>query len=209
MIETLFPIVRATGQVPLDHGFALYGAVARTLGPGVHGAGWLAIHPLGGIPVGSELHLARRPQLRLRLPTERLAEVLSLAGKVLRVQGAELMLGAPSVRPLEPHRSLDARIVFIKLTDPKRDRRALDPAGIRAGYLAELRRQLDRLGLTDAKPSLKGRRTLRVHGRTLQGFSVRVENLSDPGSLQLQAHGLGGKRAMGCGIFRPTRGAAE
>lgn len=207
MIDFVFPVVRSTGSVPVDHGFALYSAVVSVLGPAAHGAKWLAIHPLSGVRTGAELRLPRRAHLRLRLPVERLAEVLCLAGKVLRVQQAELALGAPTVRPVEPHTSLDARMVFIKLTTPERAATGrLDADAVRGRYLAELRRQLDRLGLTQATPSLQGRRTLRVHGRTLQGFSVRVDNLSAEASLQLQAHGLGGKRAMGCGVFRPTRG---
>jgi CRISPR/Cas system CSM-associated protein Csm4 (group 5 of RAMP superfamily) len=34
---------------------------------------------------------------------------------------------------------------------------------------------------------------------------VRVLGLSPDDSLKLQIHGLGGKRTMGCGIFRSAR----
>jgi CRISPR-associated protein Cas6 len=45
-----------------------------------------------------------------------------------------------------------------------------------------------------------------VAGKRVVGYSVRVAGLSAEQSFRLQSAGLGGKRAMGCGIFRPTRG---
>ena len=56
------------------------------------------------------------------------------------------------------------------------------------------------------KLKLCGRQRIAVAGKRVVGFSVRVAELSPQGSLRLQEEGLGGKRAMGCGLFRPTRG---
>jgi CRISPR/Cas system CSM-associated protein Csm4 (group 5 of RAMP superfamily) len=45
-----------------------------------------------------------------------------------------------------------------------------------------------------------------VAGRRILGYSVRVAELTLDESLILQERGLGGKRRMGCGVFRGTRG---
>jgi CRISPR-associated protein Cas6 len=207
-IDLSFPIV---GQrVPRDHGYALYGALSRAI-QALHGAVWLGVHPLGGMPVDEgTLQLGRGAQLRLRIPADRIAEVLALAGASLDVGGVGLRLGAPSVHALAPAPSLDARMVAIKLTcaprheNPDLGRQTLDIAGFAERYTAEVRRQLDAIGV--ARPfELRGRRSLTVGGRRVLGYSVRVSQLQAEESLVLQEKGIGGKRRMGCGVFRPTR----
>jgi hypothetical protein len=71
-------------------------------------------------------------------------------------------------------------------------------------FLAEARRQLAERGIR-GELELSGRLSLRVAGQRILGHSVRVLGLSSEDSLKLQIHGLGGKRTMGCGIFRPVR----
>jgi CRISPR-associated endonuclease/helicase Cas3 len=208
-VDLSFPIVGE--RVPRDHGYALYGALSRTL-KALHGATWLGVHPLGGTRVDERtLQFGQRSQLRLRLPAERIPEVLPLAGAKLDVAGAPIRLGAPSVHALVPAASLDARLVAIKLTAaPHRrnealGRDALDVAGFAERYTAEIRRQLD--GLEISSPfELRGRRSLTVDGRRVVGYSVRVLGLSADASIVLQEKGIGGKRRMGCGLFRGTRG---
>ena len=103
-------------------------------------------------------------------------------------------------------------MVAIKLTDaphrphPELGRRTLDVAEFAARYSAEITRQLK--GISIERPfELRGRRRVTVAGRRIVGYSVRVSGLSAEESLALQEKGLGGKRRMGCGVFRPTRGA--
>jgi CRISPR-associated protein Cas6 len=47
------------------------------------------------------------------------------------------------------------------------------------------------------------RRILTVKDKKIVGFSLLAHGLSDEDSIKLQAHGIGGRRAMGCGIFNP------
>jgi CRISPR-associated protein Cas6 len=47
------------------------------------------------------------------------------------------------------------------------------------------------------------RRIVTIHDKSVVGFSVAVHDLNDEDSLKLQASGIGGRRAMGCGIFNP------
>ena len=208
-VDLSFPIIGE--RVPRDHGYALYGAISRAV-TALHGATWLGVHPLSGARVDdATLQFGQRSQLRLRLPVERIPEVLPLAGAKLDVAGAPIRLGAPSVHALVPAASLDARLVAIKLTAaPRRlneelGREALDVAGFAERYAKEIRRQLDALGI-GSPFELRGRRSVTVDGRRVVGYSVRVIGLGADQSIALQERGIGGKRRMGCGVFRPTRG---
>src|SRR5438046_207596 len=120
IIDLAFPLQPA--EVPRDHGYALYGALCRAL-PDLHEARWLSVHPLSGRRIGQELLAIRAGSgLRLRIPADRIATVLPLAGRTLQVGAARLVPGAPSVHALVPAASLDARLVVVKLTDvPTRD----------------------------------------------------------------------------------------
>ncbi len=209
-VDLSFPILG--GRVPRDHGYALYGALCRAV-QGLHGASWLGVHPLGGTQVDeATLQLGRRSQLRLRLPADRIGQVLPLAGARLDVSGSSLTVGAPTVHALTPVASLDARMVAIKLTRaPRRrseelGREALDVAGFAERYAAEIKRQLEALGI-GGPFELRGRRSVTVGGRRVVGYSVRVIGLGADESIALQEKGIGGKRRMGCGVFRGTREA--
>jgi CRISPR-associated protein Cas6 len=207
VVDLSFPVVGAS--VPRDHGYALYSALSRAL-PEIHGARWLGVHPLSGMPADEAL-LLRRAQLRLRIPAERIATVLPLAGATLEVGESSLTLGAPSIHPLATAASLDARLVLFNLTRPPRratpiGRETLDNDGLARRYQQQIARELERMGVRGTA-ELRGRRSLTIRGARQIGYSVRVSGLDADSSLRLLEAGLGGRRAMGCGIFRPTRGS--
>jgi CRISPR-associated protein Cas6 len=198
-------------SVPVDHGYQLYSALCVAV-PALHGATWLSVHPLSGNPTPpGKLSFRDNARLFLRLPAERIPDVLPLAGRTVEVAGARLALGAPNVSALVPAPCLDARLVVLKLTDaPHREneelgRQTLDTAAFAERYATELKRQLIALDI-QSPPDLCGRRSITVSGRRVIGYSVRVSALSADQSLRLQVNGLGGKRRMGCGVFRATRG---
>src|ERR1041384_6848278 len=58
-------------QLPADHGYALYATIARQL-PALHGAPWLGIELISGIPwrTGPVALPTRGATLRLRLPAD-------------------------------------------------------------------------------------------------------------------------------------------
>lgn len=198
-------------SVPLDHGYALYAALCRQVPP-LHEKRWLGIHPLAGQPKDKGL-LELRPgaELRFRIPVTNIPELMPLIGVSLDLAGHPLMLGSPSIRSLVPSRSLDARLVAIKVTNPVRcasqeeGRQVLDSKALQSRFEAEAKRQLGRLEVK-GELAVYGRRSIRVAGKHVIGFSVRITGLTEADSIRLQEHGLGGKRSMGCGIFRPTRG---
>lgn len=185
-------------QLPADHGYALYSAIARQL-PALHSASWLGIELLSGVPwrEGIIVLPTRGASLRLRLPADRYSHVLPLAGKRLDIAGHSIRLGIPTARPLTPASSLYARVVTIKkFTDP-------------APFLEAAQRQLNALGITatielpiDEQGRFR-RRILTIKDKAIVGFSLAAHGLSDEDSIQLQSVGIGGRRAMGCGLFNP------
>jgi CRISPR-associated protein Cas6 len=130
---------------------------------------------------------------------------LPLAGQGLEIARHRLRLGVPSVRALVPAARLAARLVTVKgFTEP-------------APFLEALGRQLRSLGIeahagipqfeTGPRAGEPRRRVVRIQGRRVVGFAVLLEGLTAAGSLDLQEHGLGGRRKLGCGFFAPVRGA--
>jgi CRISPR-associated protein Cas6 len=189
-------------QLPADHGYALYSAIARHL-PALHGATWLGLELLSGIPwrEGIIVLPTRGASLRLRIPADRYGQVLALAGRRLDIAGHTIRLGIPTARPLTPAASLYARCVTIKkFTDPE-------------PFLDAARRQLDALAVKAAlelptdEQGRPRRRILTIRGKHVVGFSLAAHNLNDEDSLRLQTSGIGGRRAMGCGHFNPIKGA--
>jgi CRISPR-associated protein Cas6 len=185
-------------ELPVDHGYALYSAITRQL-PGLHGASWLGIELISGVPwrAGVIALPTRGASLHLRIPADHYRRVLPLAGRRLDLGGQIIRLGIPSARPLLSASSLYARVVTIKkFTDPE-------------PFLDAARRQLDALNISatlelplDEQGRFR-RRTLRIHDKTVIGFSLAAHDLSDEDSLRLQGVGIGGRRAMGCGHFNP------
>ncbi len=196
-------------QLAADHGYLLYSSISRAF-PALHSADWLGIELISGFPSGSGMISLRLPDnsklgsrnsklsvLRLRIPAEHYRDVLRLAGKRLDIGGHQIRLGLPVARPLEPAPSLYARVVTIKkFTEPE-------------PFLEAVKRQLDSLdvkGKAELPRDEQGRyrrRIVTIHGKSVVGFSVAVHELNDEDSLKLQAFGIGGRRAMGCGIFNP------
>jgi CRISPR-associated protein Cas6 len=125
-----------------------------------------------------------------------------LAGARLNIAGHDVELGPPTVHPLIPAAMLDARLVVIKLTAGIGS--PFDRAAFETRFLAEAHRQLAKHEIVGAI-ELSGRQRLTVGGRRIIGYSLRVGGLTAESSLKLQIVGLGGKRTMGCGIFRPAR----
>lgn len=185
-------------QLPADHGYLVYSAISRST-PSLHGIDWLAIELISGLPSGRGLIALPEHgvSLRLRIPADHYGDVLRLAGKRLDIGGHQIRLGLPVARPVQPAPSLYARIVTIKkFTEPE-------------AFLEAVQRQLESLdvvGQAELPRNKQGRyrrRIVTIHGKSVVGFSVAVHDLNDENSLKLQAIGIGGRRAMGCGIFNP------
>jgi CRISPR-associated protein Cas6 len=189
MVDLWFPIVGRT--LPSDHGYALYGALCQAV-PELHAAEWWGLHTVRGTrAVAGVIALSRAPRLGLRMPPERIPMVLPLAGRRLDVAAHRVGLGAPTVEALVPVAALSARIATIKpFLDPEPFKQAAE-------------KQLVELEVA-GKVSLGARKVVRIGGRRVVGFSIRVSDLAPEASLLLQEKGIGGRRRMGCGVFRKS-----
>lgn len=188
-VDLWFPVLGES--LPADHGYATYGALCRVV-PEFHGADWWALHTVHGrLAQPGTIRLPRRAQLGLRLPSEKIASVLSLSGRTLEVAGHRVRLGAPRVEALVPAEALSARLVTIKgFTESE-------------PFEEALRRQLESLAIA-AQIQIGSRKVCRVKERGIVGFSVRLSDLTPEASLSLQEDGLGGRRRFGCGVFRKS-----
>lgn len=186
--------------VPRDHGYALFAALARVLGD-LHGASWLAVHPLPGVPRPDGLLglQPRRGGLQLRVEPVQIPRVLTLAGKTLDIDGHRVHVGVSRIYPLRPAASLTARMVVIK--------GFLEPEP----FAAAVKRQLDGLGVS-ATVEVGRRRIVTIANDKVVGFGTTLHGLSDDASLIVQRAGIGGRQRMGCGVFGPVtkmRGLAD
>lgn len=206
VVDLAFALHGAT--IPADHGYQLYAAISRHL-PTIHGDEAVGIHPIRGQLVGQRrLALTRTSRLVLRLPATRIPEAIRLAGRSLDLDGAHLLVGVPSTRPLLAGPSLVSRLVVIRgftedeafLDAVGRQLAALQIAGTASLVARTATRPVE--GRGGAGPYV--RRTLRIRDKEVVGFAVWVNHLTEPESIHLQETGLGGRRRFGCGLFVPT-----
>lgn len=195
VVDVSFPL-RGAG-LPLDHGYALFGALARVV-PALHEHPAWGVHPVLGERSGVDmLALTPKSRLKIRIPGDRIGDLLPLSKVALDVDGFKVSLGFPQIMPLTPAAHLRARLVTIK------------------GFFQDVvpfeeafRRQIAALdGLDQPAESIEvvvgPRRILRVKDKTVVGFPVGLTGLGATASLRVQAQGFGGRRHMGAGIFVP------
>lgn len=189
-------------KLPADHGYLLYAAISQ-FKPELHETGWLGVEMISGMPAGDGLiALPRRAQLNLRIPADHFGAVIPLAGKRLDIEKHIIRLGIPTARPLLPSAKLYSRIVTI--------RGFMEPPE----FLEAAKRQFSELEITaklefPKEDRSRHRRIITVKDKKIVGFSLLAHGLSDEDSIKLQAHGIGGRRAMGCGIFNPIFANSE
>lgn len=202
MIDLAFTL--GDSSIPLDYGYALFGALCRVV-PELHGDGRVGVHPIRGMRLEPRrLTLVPQSRLRLRLPSEEIGRYLPIAGKRLDLDGSRLAVGLPSVESLRPVPVLTSRIVTIG--------RHVEPEP----FESSVRLQLSKLGvkaepsfLPSPDPARQGepsRRVLRIKNRRIVGYPLLISGLTAEESLLVQEAGLGSRRRMGCGLFVPNVG---
>lgn len=197
-------------SLPADHGYALYGALARVF-PSLHANPSVGIHPIRGRVVGERLlALTSASRLTVRVPADRIPDALTFAGRSIEVDGHRFSVGAPTVFVLRPSPSVASRLVVIKgFVDEEpfvaAAGRQLKALGVE-GHVSLARRRYARAaeGRSTAGMGTPTRRTIRIRDKEIVGFAVVVTGLSAEGSVRLQEAGLGGRRRFGCGVFVPS-----
>ncbi len=198
--------------IPVDHGYAFFSAVSHVI-PELHGDEEVGLHPISGPLAGDRCQMVTdRSFLTIRLPSERIGQILPLAGKTLRIGEHEIRVGVPHTRALIPGPRLFSRLVVVKgFMEPE-------------AFLQAVQRQLDSMEIKgrpflveqtevaeanrDANSGTRSpvlRRTIRIRDKEIVGFALRVEELTAEESILLQEKGIGGRRRFGCGIFVPVR----
>lgn len=205
VVDLVF-VVSATQEFDADHRYHLFSAVSEIVSE-LHGGGGFAVHSLTGKQTKpGKLILNERSRLIIRSPVDAVGALLPLVGKPLRIGGTTLQVGTPEIRKLVPSVTLRSALVTIKRSDKKVDaesfiesaRKQLSALGISASVEIELPQRKSHAGeLRSAQ------RTFCIKGREIIGFEVRLHNLTADESVLVQSLGIGGRRAMGCGLFKP------
>lgn len=193
-------------SLPVDHAYALSAAIQAALpwfaeepGAALHtvhgaasGAGWQR-------PEGEDalLQLSHRTRLVLRLSANRLPEAAALTGQTLDVAGFPMRVGRLQPRPLQRIASLFSRSVVFEDADDE------------TAFLAAAAEALRALGV-EAPTLLCGREvTLATPQRTYRTRSLMLTVGTPDQSLELQRHGLGEARKLGCGVFIPHKDVGD
>jgi CRISPR-associated endonuclease/helicase Cas3 len=175
-------------EIPIDHGYALFGAVCRVVG-NIHGAPWIAIAPIRGHLLTQTVEfMYGSSELRIRIEPGMIPQVLPLRNKELELDGYKFFVKDSQVEALRPATDLFSPMVTIK--------GFVDPESFREAVI----RQLTALEVK-ARVEVGCRRTMTVSGNRVVGFGVALHDLSEDDSLKVQYHGVGGKQRMGCGVF--------
>ena len=178
-------------SIPIDHSYALFKELNRLLP-------WLAEEPLGGVHAihgadsgAGELILNKRAKLVIRVATERVAELNSLSGQTITLEGHSLSIGAAKAKPLSLHTPLFAHCVTTGSEDE------LD-------FANDILRMLDEMEI-DSRFICGRRQAIKTDKGLVSGFSLMLHGLPVEHSILVQQQGLGTNRKIGCGIFIPHK----
>ncbi len=176
--------------IPVDHGFALHGAISDVL-PHFHEDQAVGLKPIRGRYIGNGmLDISPYSDLILRLPVGRISQYIQLAGKRLEILGQNLAIGTPKTRALIPAVALYSHLVTTRNGDNQKR------------FEKEIAKQMANLNVR-GQFSVRERKTFRVHGKQVVGYALLVSELNAEEAIKLQENGLGGRRKMGCGFFEP------
>jgi CRISPR-associated endonuclease/helicase Cas3 len=189
-------------RIQLDHGYVLYSALSNIL-PELHETDGCGIFPMNGKKIGNNyLLLTKSSNVRIRLPLEFLPKVVTLNNKIIKIGDQGFYLHEPTLHMLTPYSKLYARKVYIHLAHtPTIDDGKINFDSFKEEFTKSLNKQLNELNVT-CKAHVLGRQRVSVKDNVVLTFSVMLEDLSVEDSIKIQSLGLGGKRKMGCGIFR-------
>lgn len=198
--------------VPADHGYLLFSALSRVI-PSLHGDKNVAVHPIVARPIGDRLMaLTDRSTLTIRIASERISELIPLAGKGLDLDGHVATVGVPESHSLLPRANLYSRLVVIKgFMEPEpflmAAKRQLEALNVQAqpGLVAQPQVEQSNANRAGGSHSSFLRRTVRIQDKEVVGFALKVIGLTAEESVRLQESGLGGRQHFGCGVFVPER----
>lgn len=186
----------AGGEIPADHGHALFEELARYL-PWLRETPGVGVHPVHGAPSGrnDNLVINRRVKLVLRIPVDHLAAAQALVGATINPGAGELKVGDLKEKQLTPFAYLYSHFVSFDTAD--------EAEFMQAAY-SELEKMEIRCGLIPGK-----KRKMSSPSGDVWGYSLMLHDVEMLQSLKIQESGLGERRHQGCGIFIPHKSIKE
>lgn len=192
--------------LPVDHSYALSQAVSAALpwfageeDAGLHtihvaesGNGWMRPDDPTAL-----LHLSRRTKLVLRLPRHRLADAGKLTGQTLDVGGHAMQVEKAVIKPLSAITTLFSRYIAAGEGRDEMD------------FLRQAQALLADMGIKPKKMLCGIERVIATPERKIRARSLMLADLAVEQSVQLQQHGLGPGRTLGCGLFLPHKDINE
>lgn len=193
--------IRCT-RLPVDHAQALSDAILERL-PWFATETYAALHTIhvaesgnGWVRPEDFIHLSRRTRLTLRLPKERVTDAQQLIGKTLSIEGNALIIGDTTLRPLSTITTIFARYVATDAADEQK-------------FMADALQRLRELNIRPKKMLCGMENNVRTRAGDLSTRSLMLAELTPDESLNLQRHGLGSHRHLGCGVFIPHKDIQE
>lgn len=192
--------------LPADHGYSLYSALKKTVMNGQSLPPEVLLCSVPGVPNrDGKIYLKPSSKVRLRCPADQVRQWYRLfQNVVLDIRGHLIRLVRPQLRLPEASNSLKARLVTFKLS-------SIDDRELPAHFLNSCDRALKEMGI-DGRVFIDSndrgdlaRRALKIKDKTVIGYGIGVEDLSEEDSIKLQSFGLGGRKHFGCGWFYPAR----
>jgi CRISPR-associated protein Cas6 len=186
----------ASGEIPEDHGYALFEALVAHL-PWLRDTEGAGVHPVHGAPTGRNHNLIvnRRVKLVIRLPVNRLADAKALVGRKINPGAGELSIGDLKEKQLTPFADLYSHFVSMD---------TVDETEFMGSVRAELEKMQVRCGLIPGK-----KRKIASPSGDVWGYSLMLHDVGPLQSLLIQEAGIGRRRNQGCGIFIPHKSIKE
>ena len=192
--------------LPLDHAHDLKTAL-HTVFPWFNEEEIVGIHQIHGAESGNGwlrpedtenelLHLSRRARMSLRVPKERIDEVLALTGQILDIGGYRLEVGSGNIKQLSPLGTQFARYIVVEHGEEDEE-----------AFLQRVADELkDLLNIKIRKVMCGKPHKIRLPNECLSTRSLMVADLEPDSAIKLQQLGLGRGRKLGCGLFLPHKG---
>lgn len=140
------------------------------------------------------IYLSRRQKMMMRLPKERLNDAEYLVGKTINVAGNDLEIGKSSIKKLSDLPTAFCRSIMINEQMEEND------------FLQWAFDELKNMDITVKKMMAGKERIIKLPNKKERVTrSLMVAELGQAESVQLQQHGMGEGRKLGCGIFLPQK----